>query len=189
MQRPRACIADRDAGADAMPNPPRKENSRTRRPSARATTIDLLRESRLSCSRNVAGRPSTRRTCQCHMRPWGGRKMIRDSLDRTTARRTAERLAGSIACDEMKRLRRIVGRRSWLSHEASCTGTIHAREREGRDSMKRNRPRAQIQTGHRFAPSGKRFHRTGDSRTSRSDRPNEHSGAPAATHRMWNGLL
>lgn len=164
-----------------------KKLAHPERPSARATTIDFLRESRLSCSRNVAGRPSTRRTCQCHMRPWRGRKMIRDSLDRTAARRTAERLAGSVACDEMKGLRRIVGRRSWLSHGASCTGTMHARERDGRDAMKRNRPGSQIQTAQRFATSRKRFHRYGESNSSRSDRPEERRSALAATHHSGIG--
>lgn len=50
-------------------------------------------------------------------RRWG--EVVRRSLDGSGARRTAQRLTGAIAGDEMKGLRRIVRRRTWLSHGAS----------------------------------------------------------------------
>lgn len=66
----------------------------------------------------------------------------------------------------MQCLRRIVGRRPWLSHESSWTGTIHARCRQSRDIGEGNRQSLQITVALQFAcPDRNDFPRTDSTST------------------------
>jgi len=174
----------------ALPNPQRKRKlARSGTTERASTTIERKTESRLSCSRNIAGDSAASSTRQCHMRARRRREVIGRAFDRPTARRAREGLAGAIARDEMKGLCRIVGSRPWLSHGTSCTGTIDARWRERRDALEGNRQTPQDQRTLGLAKE-KRFRiRWIPSTSSRCDRHSRRrSQPPAPADRQQSGL-
>jgi hypothetical protein len=73
----------------------------------------------LGRSGDVVGRPSAALAAEGDVRIGGRRSLVRVALDRSGARRAAERGSCAVVTDEKKGLSGVVRIRTWLAHELS----------------------------------------------------------------------
>jgi hypothetical protein len=69
--------------------------------------------------RDVVRRSPAALAAESHVRIGWRRNLVRVALDRSSARRAAERRSSAIVADEEKRLGGVVRVRTWLAHELS----------------------------------------------------------------------